>query len=297
MTSENQTPADPRVLDLYNDYAHGRLNRRNFVRKVSGLAVGGFSAATLIRAVMPNYAKAQTIMFTDPRIKAQYVEYPSPRGSSGKMRGYLVVPAQASRPLPAVVVIHENRGLNPYVEDVARRAAAQGFLALAPDGLAPVGGYPGNDDYGRMLQAQLDPEKLDQDMIASAYFLKSHPDASGKIGATGFCWGGGMVNRMAAAMGADFNAGVPYYGRSVSAADAGKIKAGLLIQYAGEDPGINGMWPDYQKALQASKVEHAMNMYPGTMHGFHNNSTPRFNPEAAKLSEDRMWAYFKQKLA
>ncbi len=223
-----EEPVDERVLELYNEYAHGRIDRREFVRKVNMLAIGGVSATALIESVMPQYAKAQTVLFTDPRIRAEYVEYPSSLGS-GTMRGYLVRPMEVQGRAPSVLVIHENRGLNPYVEDVARRAATQGFLALAPDGLTPVGGYPGNDDYGRTLQAQLDDDKLDQDMFASARFLKSHADSNGMLGATGFCWGGGMTNRVAAELGGDLNAGVPFYGAPVSAEQAENIEAAMLL--------------------------------------------------------------------
>ncbi|HVY63964.1 MAG TPA: dienelactone hydrolase family protein, partial [Gammaproteobacteria bacterium] len=197
----------------------------------------------------------------------------------------------------AVLVIHENRGLNPYVEDVARRAAVAGFLALAPDGLAPVGGYPGNDDDGRTLQAGLDQAKLRQDMINSAHYLKALPVSNGKLGATGFCWGGGMVNNLAVALGADLRAGVPFYGAAPAAADVAKIKAALLIQYAGSDERINGMWPEYEAALKAHKVNYQMYRYEGTQHGFHNNSTPRYNEAAANLAWERTIAFFKQHLA
>ncbi|MEY4880550.1 MAG: hypothetical protein RJB62_2019 [Pseudomonadota bacterium] len=291
-----QAPVDERVLRLYNEYAHGRLDRREFVAKVNMLAIGGVSAAALIEAVMPQYAKAQTISFTDPRIRAEYVEYPSQRGS-GRMRGYLVRPMEVAGRAPGVVVIHENRGLNPYIEDVARRAATQGFIALAPDGLTPVGGYPGNDDYGRTLQAQLDPEELNQDMYASARFLKSHADCNGKLGATGFCYGGGMVNRIAAELGADLNAGVPFYGAAVPAERAANVKAAMLLTYAEEDDGINSQGPDYQAALRAAGVTVEAVTYPGTMHGFHNNSTPRFVPDQAAAAEARMWEWFRTHLA
>jgi carboxymethylenebutenolidase len=212
------------------------------------------------------------------------------------MRGYLVQPAQGSR-FPAVLVIHENRGLNPYVEDVARRVAVAGFVALAPDGLSPVGGYPGNDDDGRTLQAGLDQAKLRQDMVNSALWLKKHELSTGKLGATGFCWGGGMVNNLAVAIGADLSAGVPFYGAAPSAADVPKIKAALLINYAGMDERINGMWPDYEAALKAAKVSYQMYTYEGTQHGFHNNSTPRYDEKAANLAWDRTIAFFKQHLA
>src|SRR5882672_8167028 len=287
---------DRRVYDLYDEYCHGRIDRREFLARASALVIGGVSALTMAQALFPRYAEAQTIMFTDSRIKAKYVEYPSPGGNSGKMRGYLVQPSQGSK-FPAVLVIHENRGLNPYVEDVARRAAVEGFVALAPDGLYPVGGYPGNDDEGRTLQAGLDQAKLRQDMVNSAAYLKKHDLSTGKLGATGFCWGGGMVNNLAVAIGADLNAGVPFYGAAPAAADVAKIKAALLIQYAGMDERIDGMWPEYEAALKANKVSYQMYTYEGTNHGFHNNSTPRYSEAAANLAWERTIAFFKQHLA
>jgi carboxymethylenebutenolidase len=284
---------DQRVYALYDEYCHGRIDRREFLARASAVVVGGLAMA---QALFPRYVEAQTISFTDDRIKAKYVEYPSPGGNSGQMRGYLVQPKGDGK-FPAVLVIHENRGLNPYVEDVARRAAVAGFVALAPDGLFPAGGYPGNDDDGRTLQSSLDQAKLRQDMVNSAQYLKKHALSTGKLGATGFCWGGGMVNNLAVAIGADLNAGVPFYGAAPAAADVAKIKAPLLIQYAGMDERINGMWPDYEAALKANKVPYQMYMYDGTNHGFHNNSTPRYNEAAAKLAWDRTIAFFKQHLA
>ena len=291
-----EAPVDERVLELYNEYAHGRIDRRAFVRKVNMLAIGGISTAALIESVMPQYAKAQTVLFTDQRIRAEYVEYASPLGS-GMMRGYLVHPREVQGRAPAVLVIHENRGLNPYVEDVARRAATQGFIALAPDGLTPVGGYPGNDDYGRTLQSQLDDDKLDQDMFASARFLKSHVGSNGNLGSTGFCWGGGMTNRVAAELGGDLQAAVPFYGAPVSAEDAKNIEAAILLTYAETDNNINSRAEAYQAALTAADVTFEAATYPGTMHGFHNNSTPRFVPEQAAAAEARMWDWFRTHLA
>jgi carboxymethylenebutenolidase len=288
-----QLQIDQRIFDLYDEYCHGRIDRREFLMRASALVVGGLAMA---QALLPRYALAQTISFTDTRMKAQYVNYPSPGGNSGQMRGYLVQPAGAG-PFPAVLVIHENRGLNPYVEDVARRAAVEGFLALAPDGLAPVGGYPGNDDDGRTLQGNLDQGKLRTDMLNSARFLKAHKLSSGKLGVTGFCWGGGTTNFLATAMGADLQAGVPYYGAAAATAEVPKIKAPLLLQFAENDAGINGMWPAYEAALKAAGVSYQAHSYPGTQHGFHNNSTPRYNEAAAKLSWERTVAHFKKHLA
>ena len=244
----------------------------------------------------PRYAEAQTISFTDQRIKARYVTYPSPGGNSGTMRGYLVQPNGAG-PFPAVLVIHENRGLNPYIEDVARRAATEGFLALAPDGLSPVGGYPGNDDDGRTLQAGLDQGKLRTDMVNGARFVKSHALSTGKLGVTGFCWGGSTTNFLAVTLGADLKAGVPFYGAAAETAGVPAIEAPLLIQYAENDDRINSLWPAYETALKANNVQYEMHMYPGTQHGFHNNSTPRYEAAAAKLSWDRTIAHFKKYVA
>jgi carboxymethylenebutenolidase len=270
---------DQRVFDLYDEYCHGRIDRRAFLSRAAAVTVGGLAMA---QSLLPQYARAQTISFTDDRIKARYVTYPSPGGSSGQMRGYLVQPA-GNGPFPTVLVIHENRGLNPYIEDVARRVAVAGFLALAPDGLFPVGGYPGNDDDGRALQAKLDQPKLRTDMVNSARYLKAHELSNGKLGATGFCWGGGTTNFLAAILGADLQAAVPYYGAAADTASVPSIKSPLLIQYAENDERINAMWPAYEAALKAASVPYEMYIYPGTQHGFHNNSTPRYQEAAAKL--------------
>ncbi|MEO8134486.1 MAG: dienelactone hydrolase family protein [Betaproteobacteria bacterium] len=288
-----QVEIDQRIFELYDEYCHGGIDRREFLLRASVMVAGGLVMA---QALLPRYAQAQTISFTDQRIKAHYVNYPSPGGNSGNMRGYLVQPAGAG-PFPAVLVIHENRGLNPYVEDVARRLAVDGFVALAPDGLFPAGGYPGNDDDGRTLQAGLDQGKLRTDMLNSARFLKSHKLSNGKLGATGFCWGGGTTNYLAASLGPDMQAGVPYYGAAAETASVPKIKAALLLQFAADDANINGMWPAYEAALKAAGVPYEAHTYPGTLHGFHNNSTPRFKEDAAKQSWDRTIAFFKKNLA
>jgi carboxymethylenebutenolidase len=288
---------DQRVFDLYDEYCHGKIDRREFMRRASVLTIGGASALTIAQSLLPRYAEAMTISFTDERIRARYVEYPSPGGTSGEMRGYLVQPSSGNGPFPAVLVIHENRGLNPYIEDVARRAAVEGFLALAPDGLSPVGGYPGNDDDGRELQSSLDPAKLRRDMINSARYLKAHELSSGKLGAVGFCWGGGMVNGLAVELGDDLDAGVPFYGAAAPAADVSKIKAPLLVQFAAMDERINAMRPEFEAALEANGIDYAMHVYEGTNHGFHNNSTPRYNEAAADLAWQRTIEFFKQHLA
>ena len=288
---------DPRIFDLYDDYCHGGMDRREFLARAAALTVvGGVSGLAMAQALMPRYAEAQTISFTDKRIKARYVDYPSPGGSSGKMRGYLVQPAGAG-PFPAVLVMHENRGLNPYIEDVARRAAIAGFVALAPDGLAPVGGYPGNDDEGRAMQSKLDGGKLRQDMLNSAKFLKSHALSNGKIGVTGFCWGGAATNFLAVRLGADLKAAAPFYGTAPKSDEVPKIKAALLVHYAEDDKRVNATRAGYEAALKASKATYEMHVYPGTQHGFHNNSTPRYKEAAAKLAWDRTIAFFKKHLA
>jgi carboxymethylenebutenolidase len=296
MTELTQAEIDRRVFDLYDEYCHGRIDRREFLDRAGMLTVGGVSALAMAQALLPRYAQAQTISFTDQRIRARYVTYPSPGGTSGTMRGYLVQPSTPGS-YPAVLVIHENRGLNPYVEDVARRAATEGFLALAPDGLSPVGGYPGNDDDGRALQATLDQGKLRTDMVNSARFVKAHALSTGRLGATGFCWGGGTTNFLAVTLGSDLNAGVPFYGAAAETTGVPSIKAPLLIQYAENDERINAMWPAFEAALKASGVPYEMHRYPGTLHGFHNNSTPRYHEASAKLAWERTIAFFKKHLA
>ena len=286
---------DPRVFDLYDEYCHGGITRREFLSRAAALTIGGVSALWMAQALLPRYAEAQTISFTDSRMTGTYVEYPSPGGTSGTMRGYLVRPT-GEGPFPAVLIIHENRGLNPHIEDVARRAAVAGFLALAPDGLSPVGGYPGNDDDGREAQRNLVPAKLDQDMINSARYLKAHDLSNGRLGATGFCWGGGMTNRLAVALGSDLDAGVPFYGAAATSEDVAKIEAALLIIYAGTDPRINAMWPEYEAALRSNGVTYEMQMFEGTLHGFHNNSTPRYNEAGAALAWNRTVGFFREHL-
>lgn len=295
MEKPREQEIDPRVFDLYDEYCHGHITRREFLSRAATLTIGGVSALWMAQALMPRYAEAQTISFTDSRMTGTYVEYPSPGGTSGTMRGYLVRPT-GEGPFPSVLVIHENRGLNPHIEDVARRAAVAGFLALAPDGLSPVGGYPGNDDDGRTLQRSLNPEELDQDMINSARFLKAHELSNGQLGATGFCWGGGMTNRLAVTLGSDLTAGVPFYGAAAATPDVPKIEASLLIIYAGTDPRINAMWPEYEAALQANRIDYEMRMFEGTLHGFHNNSTPRYNEAGAALAWNQTVGFFRNRL-
>jgi carboxymethylenebutenolidase len=291
-----QTDIDQRVYDLYDEYCHGHIDRREYLKRAASLTALGIPALAMATSLLPQYAKAQTISFTDTRIKASYVTFPSPGGTADNIRGYLVQPT-GTGPFPAVLVMHENRGLNPYIEDVARRAATAGFLALAPDGLSSLGGYPGNDDDGRAMQAKLDQPKLRTDMLNGAKWVKAHKLSNGKLGVTGFCWGGGTSNYLAATMGADLQAAVPYYGAAAETASVKNIKAPLLIHYAETDQRINDMWPAYEAALKAADAKYEAHFYPGTQHGFHNNSTPRYSEAAAKLSWDRTVEFFKKHLS
>ena len=288
-----QIEIDQSIYDLYDEYCHGFMERREFLRQASAVTIAGVSGLAMAQALIPRYAEAQEVSFTDERIKARYVDYPSPGGVSGEMRGYLVQP-EGEGPFPAVIVIHENRGLNPYIEDVARRFAVEGFLALAPDGLSPVGGYPGNDDDGRTLQRSLDQAKLKQDMLNSAQYVKTHKASTGGLGAVGFCWGGGITNFLAVQMGSGLSAGVPFYGATAAAADVPKIEAPLMIQAAEDDPRINALWPEFEAALKAHDKSYVHHMYPGTRHGFHNYSTPRYNEDAAKLAWQRTVEFFRE---
>lgn len=293
--SQLDASPDPRVVQLYDQYCHGAIDRREFMRRCAALSIAGGAALTMATSMLPQYAKAQTISFTDERIKARYVEFSSDGGTSGTMRGYLVQP-KGEGPFPAVLVIHENRGLNPHIEDVARRAAVAGFLALAPDGLSPVGGYPGNDDDGREMQAKLDQAKLRQDIVNSAKYLKAHALSNGKLGAVGFCWGGAVVGHLAVTLGKDLNAGVPFYGPAPSPQDAVKVQAPLMIQLASNDERVNGSWPAFEAALKENKKTYTVYSYENTNHGFHNNSTPRYDEAAAKLAWERTVAFFHQHL-
>jgi carboxymethylenebutenolidase len=292
----DQSQIDDQVFDLYDEYCHGKIDRRQFFKRASELTVAGISAVAMAEALMPNYAEAQEVLFTDERMRANWVDYPSPGGTSGEMRGYLVQPV-GDGPFPSVLVMHENRGLNPYIKDVARRFGVAGFLALAPDGLSPIGGYPGNDDEGRTMQRTLDQAKLRQDMVNSARYVRSHALSNGKLGATGFCWGGGTTNFLATEMGEELNAAAPFYGTAAVTEEVPNIKAAVQVHYAEEDERVNAMRPEYEAALQANGVTYEMHTYPGTRHGFHNYSTPRYNPEAAQLAWERMVAFFKVHLS
>lgn len=284
----------PEVLKLFDGYVHGALSRREFLHRAARYAAGGFTAAAMLASLEPNFAWAREVAPDDSRIKTGYENYPSPQGS-GTMRGYLARPAKAAGKVPGVVVIHENRGLNPYIEDVARRLAVIGFVAFAPDALTPVGGYPGNEDRARKLFAGLDPQKRTEDLVAGAEYLKGHPACTGKIGAVGFCFGGGIVNLLAVRL-PDLAAAVPFYGRQPAASEVGRIKAPLLIHYAEHDERVNAGWPAYEAALKRNSVEYTMYQYPGTQHGFHNDTTPRYDEAAAKLAWKRTVDFFAKHL-
>jgi carboxymethylenebutenolidase len=292
----DQNQIDDQVFELYDEYCHGTIDRRQFFKRASELTVAGISALAMAEALMPNYADAQEVLFTDERIKANWIDYPSPGGTSGEMRGYLVKP-DGDGPFPSVLVMHENRGLNPYVKDVARRFAVAGFLALAPDGLSPIGGYPGNDDEGRTMQRTLDQAKLRRDMVNSGRYVRSHSLSNGKLGATGFCWGGGTTNFLATEMGEELNAAAPFYGSAPVTDQVPAIKAAVQVHYAEDDERVNAMRPEYEAAMKANGVSYEMHTYPGTRHGFHNYSTPRYSPEAAQLAWERMVAFFNEHLS
>jgi carboxymethylenebutenolidase len=281
------------LLELYDYYAHGRITKREFLDRAGSFAVGGLTAVGILASLSPDYALAQQIEPTDPDILAEYITYPSPDGH-GEVRGYLVLPADAGGPVPGVVVVHENRGLNPYIEDVARRVAKAGFVALAPDGLTSMGGYPGNDEKGRELQQQVDPAKLMNDFFAAVEFLMAD-DRVTKVGITGFCYGGGVANAAAVAF-PELGAAVPFYGRQPKAEDVPRIQAPLLLHYAGLDERINAGWPAYEEALKAAGKTYEAHIYPGVNHGFHNDSTPRYDEAAARLAWERTIDWFNRYL-
>ena len=279
------------LLDYYDYYAHGKISKREFLQLATRYAVGGLTALALFDLLKPNYALATQVEFTDPDILPEYIHYPSPNGH-GEVRGYLVKPTKAEGKVPAVVVVHENRGLNPYIEDVARRVAKAGYIALAPDGLSSVGGYPGNDDEGRELQQKVDPTKLMNDFFAAVEFMQRHPDATGKVGITGFCYGGGVANAAAVAY-PELACAVPFYGRQAPIADVPKINAPILLHYAQLDTRINEGWPAYEQALKTNNKVYQAYIYPGVNHGFHNDSTPRYDQAAAELAWQRTLDWFK----
>jgi carboxymethylenebutenolidase len=292
---ERKTPPDypPEVLALFDQYVHGAIDRRQFLERAGRFAVGGLTAAALLQSLSPDYARAEQVPADDPNLKCEQISYSSPKGY-GTIKGYLARPKKGGK-FPAVLVVHENRGLNPYIRDVARRLAAARFLALAPDALTPVGGYPGNDDKGRELQAGLDTAKIIEDMAAGAAFVKGHPESTGKLGVVGFCFGGMVANTLAVRM-PDLKAAVPFYGTQPPAADVPRIKAALLLHYAATDPRVNAGWPAYEAALKANHVDYTAQFYEGTQHGFHNDTTPRYDANAAKLAWTRTLEFFEKRL-
>ena len=283
------------LLDLFDLYVHGDIDRRAFLERAKKYAVGGVTALTLWETLRHNYAWAEQVPKTDSRIKIESTSIPSPQGN-GMVNGYLVRPANATGKLPGVLVVHENRGRNPYIEDVARRLATSNFMALAPDGLTSVGGYPGDEEKGVQLFGTVDRGKMAQDFVAAARWLKNRPDCTGKIGVVGFCFGGGVANNLAVQLGSDLSAAVPFYGAQPSAADTAKIKAPLLIHYGGLDTRINGGWPAYEEALKANHVKYEAYIYEGANHGFHNDTTPRYDEAAAKLAWQRTLDFFNKNL-
>ena len=284
----------PEVMKLFDGYVHGFIGRREFLDRAARFAVGSFTAAAMLESLRPNYALAQQVAKSDARIHAEYLTYASPRGS-GTMRGYFVRPSNAKAKLPGVVVVHENRGVNPYIEDVARRLAVDNYVALAPDALTPVGGYQGDDEKAAQLFSGLDPVKRTEDLLAAVPFLQSRPECNGRVGAVGFCFGGTIVNTMAVRI-PDLAAAVPFYGGQPSAADTAKIKAPLLIHYAALDERVDAGWPAWKEALEKNGVRYQEYMYPGTYHGFHNDTTPRYDEAAARLAWSRTVAFFDQHL-
>lgn len=284
----------PEVLRLFDKYVHGGIDRRGFLDGAAKFAVGGVTAATLLEALSPKFAAAQKVKPDDARLKAEFVEFPSPQGY-GKVRGYLVKPANAKGKLPTVLVVHENRGLNPHIEDVTRRIALDNFVAFAPDALFPLGGYPGDEDKARELFGKLDQSKTSEDFVAAAQWLKTRPEGNGKLGVVGFCYGGGVANALAARL-PELTAAVPFYGMAVPADKVPNIKARLLIHFAENDERINAAWPAYETALKAANVKYEAHKYPGTQHGFNNDTTPRFDEAAAKLSWQRTIDFFNQTL-
>jgi carboxymethylenebutenolidase len=290
MERKKASDFDQELWNLFDEYVHGDIDRRAFLDRAAKFAVGGMTAAGILEALNPKFAEAQQVAKDDTRIKAQYIEYPSPQGT-GTMKGYFVKPANASGKLPAVLVVHENRGLNPHIEDIARRIALDKFVAFAPDALTPLGGYPGEEDKARALFQKLDQTKTREDFIAAVAFLQKHPDSSGKVGVVGFCYGGGIANMLATRV-PELGAAVPFYGRQAAVEDVPKIKAPLLLHFAENDDGVNGGWPAYEEALKSNKVRYTAHIYPGTQHGFNNDTTPRYDPDAAKLAWQRTIEFF-----
>ncbi len=295
-TGEGSRPIPQEAFDWYDEYAHGLIDRRTFMARLAGLGALGFSMSLLTSSLLPNYAKAEQVSFNDPELKATYVTFPSPKGH-GECQGYLVMPTGLPGKAPVVLVVHENRGLNPYIKDVARRLAKAGFIALAPDALYPLGGYPGNDDDGRAMQRSMDRAKLEEDFIAAAQFIKGHESSTGKLGAVGFCFGGYVVNMLAASIPDDLDAGVPYYGSPAAEALRPNVKGPLMLHFGSLDERINATWPGYEKILKAQDAEYVAYFYEGANHGFHNDSTSRYSPADAELSWSRTLEFFGDKLS
>jgi len=295
MTRRTAKDFDQELLDLYDYYVHGQIDRRGFIDRAAKFAVGGLTAAALLEMLSPQYAFAAQVPKEDDRVFSEYLKYASPDGS-GEMRGLFARPAGATGKLPGVIVVHENRGLNPYIEDVTRRLALAGFVAFAPDALWPLGGYPGNDNEGRAMQQKLDGKKITEDFVAAARFLHAHPACNGSLGVTGFCFGGGMANTLAWRLPDLIKAAVPYYGGQATAENAAKIKGALLLHYAELDARVNAGWPAYEAALKAAGIEYEAHIYPGVNHGFHNDTTPRYDQAAAELSWSRTIEFFRKKL-
>jgi carboxymethylenebutenolidase len=288
-----KTPVPREAIDAYNLFIHGHIDRRAFMDRVKKVAVSSAAAAAIVDQLMPNYAAAQQVSPTDSRIKGEYATVPSPQGN-GSIKGYLVRPANAgTNRLPAILVVHENRGLNPHIEDVARRLALENFMAFAPDGLTSVGGYPGDDEKGGEMFGKVDRAKMAEDLYAAAVWVKNRPDSAGRLGVTGFCFGGGVANSLAVRMGADLQAAVPYYGGAPPAADVAKIKAAVLVHHGGEDKRLVDAWPEYDAAMKAAGVRHEGYIYPGAVHGFNNDATPqRYNKAASDQAWQRTVAWF-----
>ncbi|MES1987604.1 MAG: dienelactone hydrolase family protein [Pseudomonadota bacterium] len=295
MTRKTSNDFPPEVLGLFDQYVHGQVSRRGFLKGAAKFAIAGATAASLLEALSPRFAEAKQVSEDDPRIKTRYVEYSSPNGY-GKIRGYLAEPAQAKGKLPTVLVVHENRGLNPHIEDITRRLALDNFIAFAPDALFPLGGYPGDEEKARELFPKLDQIKTKEDFVAAANVLKNLSEGNGKVGVVGFCYGGGIANYLATRL-PDLGAAVPFYGGQPTAEEAAKIKAPLLIHYAGKDDRINAGWPKYEETLKAASVNYQAYIYPEVQHGFNNDTTPRFDEAAAKLAWERTVAFFNQHLS
>jgi len=294
--SEGCRPIPQEAFDWYDEYAHGLIDRRAFLARLAGLGALGFSMSVLTGALLPNYAKAEQVSFNDPELKATYATFPSPKGH-GECQGYLVTPANLAGKAPVVLVVHENRGLNPYIKDVARRLAKAGFIAFAPDALYPLGGYPGNDDDGRAMQRSMDRARLEEDFIAAALFLKRHEASNGQLGAVGFCFGGYVVNMLAASIPDELDAGVPYYGSPAAEALRPNVRGPLMLQFGSLDERVNATWSDYEKTLKANDAEYVAYFYEGANHGFHNDSTSRYSPDDAELSWSRTIEFFTKNLS